>query len=190
MSAFFSVLLLLQINSLVLENDYVRVHRNDAPCASAEAECGDRVIVALGTMNFEGSEMRRGDVRVFSPGESYSAPQDGEFVEVVVKTERPDVRTPAEIITVENYNVILYEGERYRVMEGRLRPGDARARHSHNQRLIIVLNRTRLRQQTEGQPEVLSDFIPDNISFGEPVIHVMENVGNQSLRNIVIELKP
>ncbi len=100
------------------------------------------------------------------------------------------MRIPEETITVENYNVILHEGERFRVMEGRLRPGDGQERHSHNQRVIIVLNRTRLHQQSEGESEFFSDFVPDVISFREPLIHAMENVGGEMLRNIVVELKP
>ncbi len=61
---------LLQAHGVALENEYVRVMRDAAPCASATAPgCGDRVIVALGEMELRwGSsrrEMTRGDVAVY-----------------------------------------------------------------------------------------------------------------------------
>jgi quercetin dioxygenase-like cupin family protein len=185
-----SALLLLQIPSPVLENDYVAVHKNAAPCASAQSQCGDRVIVALGTISFEGSQMQRGEVRIFNADESYAKPQGGEFVEVVLKTDRPPVMTSAETIVPDNYNVILHEGKRFRVIEGRLRPGDTRDRHTHNQRLIVYINATRLRQWPDGEPERIVDFIADNINFAEPTTHRLENIGSDSVRNIVIEFKP
>ena len=190
MTTLFSLLVLLQGNSTVLENAYVRVLKNDAGCMVASSECGDRVIVALGEITFEETRMQRGDVRVFGPGESYTRPQGEDFLEVWVKSPRPPVRVPPETILIDNYNVILHEGARFRVIEGRLRPGDARPRHSHNQRVIIVIGRTRLLQTPEEGPKFFADFIPDDISFGEPLIHAMENVGGENLRNIVVELKP
>lgn len=190
MNSLIAVLLLIQTPSPILENDYVAVHRNDAPCASAESRCGDRIIVALGAIDFEGEGMQRGDVRVFSSNETYRPPEDGEFVEVVLKLDRPDVRTAAETIVPDHYNVMRHEGERFRVIEGRLRPGDTRERHTHDQRVIIYLNSTRLRQWPDGEPERFTDLTADNIVFSEPTTHAMENVGNAPVRNIVIELKP
>ena len=190
MNAILSALILFQISTPVVENDYIAVHKNAAPCASAHSQCGDRVIVALGTISFEGSQLQRGDVRVFDANQSYSGPSGGEFLEVALKPGRPRVRTPAETIIPENYNVILHEGERFRVIEGRLRPGDTRDRHTHNQRVIIYINATRLRQWPDGEPERTVDFIADNIRFSEPTTHRLENIGSESVRNIVIELKP
>ena len=190
MNTLFYLLLLLQTNSPILDNDYVRVLKTDVGCGVASSECGDRVIVALGEITFNGETMQRGDVRVFSPRESYRRPQGEGFLEVALKNPRPQLKLPPETIYIENYNLILHEGERFRVIEGRLRPGDNRPRHSHNQRVIIVLSRTRLHQQPDGGPEFFSDFVPDDVSFGEPLIHAMENVGEGMLRNIVVELKP
>ena len=48
--------------SPLLENDFVRVNRNSAPCAGGAASCGDRVLVALGTIELSGQKMERGDI--------------------------------------------------------------------------------------------------------------------------------
>jgi hypothetical protein len=58
----------------LLENDFVRVFRNRAPCAAGTASCGDRVVVALGSMEGSGQKMERGDIKVFQTGEKYSPP--------------------------------------------------------------------------------------------------------------------
>ncbi len=42
------------VSAQPLDNDYVRVTRNAAPCATASpSTCGERVLVALGPIRFE-----------------------------------------------------------------------------------------------------------------------------------------
>jgi hypothetical protein len=186
------VVFLLQAVGAALENDYVRVSRDAAPCASATAPgCGDRVIVALGDVQLRSGRSRRnlkrGDIAVFAAGSSYEAPK-GAFFEVAFKPNHPPIESSREIIPPAK-NAILYDGKEFFVFEERLGVGDIRARHSHNQRVVIQLNRTRLRQWPEGQAEVVRDIEPDRPTFNPPVIHTVENVGNLPLRGIVIEFK-
>ncbi|PYT03805.1 MAG: hypothetical protein DMF60_17240 [Acidobacteria bacterium] len=184
---------LLQTPSPALENDYVRVMRDAAPCASARLPgCGDRVIVALGAteLRFGKShrKMTRGDIAVFKPGESYEPPT-GSYFEVNIKPNHPPVQSPREIIPPEK-NAIRYDGKRFFVFEERLAVGDTRARHSHSQRVVMQLNRTRLQQWPDGQPEIFVDIVPDRAAFNPPVIHTAKNIGDAPLRGIVIEFKP
>ena len=165
---------------VVLENEHVRVTRNAAPCASAGAGCGDRVIVTLG-----GEE--RGRVRVFQRGERYDPPA-GEFLEVTIKPERPPVKSPTVLIPPDK-NSIVYDGDDFFIFEEKLDSGDTRARHSHRERVVIVINKTRLQQWPDGAPELFRDQIPDDVRFNPPVVHVVKTVGDQPLRNIVIEFK-
>jgi hypothetical protein len=184
---------ILSLDATVLDNDYVRVVRGGAPCAAADEGCGDRVLVALGPTELpvEGKirRMDRGEIAVFEAGRKYVPPSRGDYAEVAFKTNRPRVRSPAELIAPEK-NAVLYDGARLFVFEEKLDPGDVRERHSHSQRVVIVLNETRLQQWPEGSPEIFKDQVPDTIKFNEPVIHVVKNVGAKPLRNIVIELKP
>lgn len=184
----FALLLLAQASAVVLENEYVRVTKNAAPCAIASAQCGDRVVVALGDLILEGRPMTRGDVAVFKAGERYRPPGDGAFAEVAIKPAHPPVQSPPETIAPDK-NSILYDGDRFFVFEEKLDPGETRARHSHSQRVVIVLNDTRLQQWPDGQPELFKDQVPGEIKFNEPVVHVVKTVGTRPLRNIVIELK-
>jgi hypothetical protein len=184
---------LLQAQTPALENEYVRVMRDVSPCASASAPgCGDRVIVALAPLELRFGKtrrkMNRGDIAVFKPGESYEPPTGGAFFEVAIKANHPPVQSPRELIPPEK-NAIRYDGEQFFIFEERLAPGDTRTRHSHSQRVVMQLNRTRLQQWPEGAPEVFLDVVPDRATFNPPVIHTVKNVGGAPLRGIVIEFK-
>lgn len=179
--------------SAALDNPYVRVHRDAAPCATASASCVERVIVALGPTelraNGSAKTLVRGQIAAFAKGESYSVPTGGPYFEVAFKPTRPAVQSPKEIIAPDK-NAIVHDAERYFVFEERLDPGDTRARHSHSQRVVIQLNKTRLQQWPDGEAELVRDILPDGVAFNAPVIHVVKNVGELPLRGIVIELKP
>jgi signal peptidase I len=191
---FLLAICLIQAHTVALENDYVRVTRDAAPCASATTPgCGDRVIVALGEIELQTGKSRRkmtrGDIAVFKPGESYEQPTGGPFFEVTFKPNRPPVESPREIIPPEK-NAMRYEGERFFIFEERLDPGDTRARHSHSQRVVVQLNQTRLQQWPDGEQAITREIIPDRAAFNAPVIHTVKNVGDAPLRGIVIEFKP
>ena len=177
-----------------LENEYVRVTRDAAPCAAAApSTCGERVLVALGPIRFEQygqpRQLDRGQIAVFRWNESYTAPMTGSFVEVSIKQDRPRVQAPPVLIPPEK-NELLYDSEAFFVFEERLPPGETRARHSHSQRVVIVLNDTKLQQWPDGQPEVFRTEVADDVKFNQPVTHIVKTIGDKPLRNIVIELKP
>ncbi len=179
--------------ALALDNDYVRVTRNAVTCPHAEMPgCGDRVIVVLDDIEiFVGYAKRkfsRGDIMVFER-ERVLPPPVGKFFEVVIKPDHPPVLSPPEIITPEK-NAMLYEGEHFFVFEEKLAPGDTRARHSHSQRVVIQLNKTRLQQWPDGEPEKFVEVPVEQPGFSPPVIHVVKNVGDAPLFGIVIEFKP
>jgi len=187
------LVLLLPATALALDNDYVRVTRNAASCPQANMPgCGDRVIVALDDVEvFVGYAKRnltRGEIVVFERERGFPPPI-GEFFEVVIKPDHPPVRSPPEIIAPEK-NTMLYDGERFFVFEEKLAPGDTRARHSHSQRVVIQLNKTRLQQWPDGEPEKFVEIPVEQPSFSPPVIHVVKNVGGTALFGIVIEFKP
>lgn len=177
-----------------LDNDFVLVTRDHAVCAAAAArQCEHRVIVALEEIDLESGSSRqrleRGDVAVFGPADSYAIPPGGGFFEVVIKPGHPRAIAPAERIEPDK-NALRYDGEDFFIFEEKLEPGDTRARHSHSQRVVIQLNRTRLQQWPDGAPELFVETVPERPSFSPPVIHKVRNVGGVPLRGIIIEFKP
>jgi len=177
-----------------IDNEYVRVTIDQAPCAAASPSvCGERELVALGPIRFEQygqpRTLDRGQIAVFRWNESYTAPMTGHFVEVSIKQDRPKAQAPAALIPPEK-NALLYDGESFFVFEERLPPGETRARHGHSQRVVIVLNDTKLQQWPDGGAEVFRTEVADDVKFNQPVVHVVKTIGDKPLRNIVIELKP
>lgn len=186
--------LLLQSAALVLENDFVRVSKDAASCAKANPSiCGDRVIVALSDVELRVGEaarkLRRGDAAVVSASEPYTPPASGSFFEVVIKPNHPHATATREIIPPAK-NTIRFDGPRYVVFEEHLAVGDTRPRHSHSERVVIQLNKTRLEQKPDDGPMVVREIEPDRAAFNAPVIHTAKNVGARPLRGIVIEFKP
>ena len=173
----------------LLENDSVRVFKNGAPCANGPASCGERVVVALGSIELNNQKMERGEVRVFKPGESYSAPAGGDYLEVAIKPDHPPVILASKQTPPPPQNKILYEDKQLFVFEENLPVGVTSAEHSHNQRVAIFLNRTKVQQWTDGKMEI-RELVPDLVTFREAVVHVSKCVGDVPIRNILIELKP
>lgn len=178
---------------IVLENAYARVSRNQAACAASGPGCEDRVLVALSDLVLEtptgpARRMSRGEVAVFRAGASYAAPRAGEFFEVVLKRNHPAVESTPVRIAPEK-NSLLFDSPEFFVFEEKLDPGETRARHSHSQRVVVVINETRLQQWPDGAAELLRNQVPDDVRFNPPVVHVVKNVGERPLRNIVMELK-
>jgi hypothetical protein len=176
-----------------LENDYVRVSKDEAPCAQAGTSgCAERVIVAMGDIQLRFGKvlraMKRGEIAVFRADESYRAPESGPYYEVALKANRPPVKSPPEIIPPAK-NTIVYEGDKFFIYEERLAPGDTRERHSHSQRIEIRINQgPLLRQIIDGKSAPQEP--PAVVNFREPIIHAVTNVGDMPLWNFILEFKP
>jgi hypothetical protein len=182
--------------SPLLENDFVRVFRNSAPCAAGAASCGDRIVVALGSIEVSGQKMERGDVKIFKTGEKYAPPKSGEYLEVVIKPGHPKVAALPAGTPPAPANKVLYDGKEFTIFEEKMEPGELSSGHSHNQRLAIFLNRTQVQQWTNywqrepsGESET-RELIPDQVTFRPAVAHISKDVGIVPIRNILIEFKP
>jgi len=186
-----AALLLLQAipASTLLENDFVRVFKNSAPCAAAAASCGDRVVVALGPVEVNGQKLQRGDVKVFKTGERYSPPKSGDFLEVAIKPAHPKVMPPAPGTPPPPGNKVLYDGKDFTVFAEKMQPGEYAAPHSHNQRLAIFLNDTMVQQWTDGKEET-RELMPDFVTWRPAVVHASKDVGKLPISNLLIEFKP
>jgi hypothetical protein len=192
MIALFFTLLAQIAGPVPVDNAYVRVTRNQAPCAPRSAGCGRRIIVALGPVRLTGGSaprsLTRGDVVVFEGRDSYAV-EGGSFLEVAVKDGHPRATRPAGYVPPQK-NAVLYDGDDFFIFEERLEPKDTRPRHGHGQRLVVVINDTRLQQWQDDGQEIFKNQVPDDVHFNEPVAHKVTNVGANPLRNIVIEFKP
>ena len=191
MISILATLLLLQTmpTSPVVDNEYIRVSKGSAPCAAAGASCGDRVVVALGSVEVNGQKMERGDIKVFKAGEHYTAPKSGNYLEVAIKADHPKVAPPAAGTPPPPGNEVLYDSSDFTVFAETMQPGEFSPAHSHNVRLAIFLNDTMVEQWTNGKDET-RELVPDTVTWRPAVVHASKDVGKVPIRNILIEFKP
>lgn len=178
---------------VVLENEYVRVTRDGTSCSGTQAaECADRVIIALDALELAPGgpsyKLARGGIAVFGVHDDHAMPA-GHYFEVAIKKRHPPALAPRERIAPEK-NSFLHEGADYFVFEEKLAPGDTRPRHSHSQRVVVQLERARLQQWPDGEPDKVVETVPDKPVFSAPVVHVVKNIGDAPLRGIIVEFKP
>jgi hypothetical protein len=175
--------------SPLVENEFVRVFKNSAPCAAAAPGCGERVLVALESVEVNGQKLQRGDIKVFKSGERYSAPKAGDFLEVAIKPSHPKALPPAAGTPPPPGNKVLYDAPDFTVLAEKMQPGEYAAPHSHNVRLAIFLNRTMVQQWTDGKEET-RELVPDTVTWRPAVVHASKDVGTVPIRNLLIEFKP
>ena len=177
-----------------IENDYVRVSRNSAPCATAAAgTCEDRVILAMADLTLTAGgktrQMKRAEVAVFSAGQSYTLPAGGGYFEIAVKPNHPPVHAPAERIAAPK-NLALFTGKTFFIYEDILPVGESRTRHSHAQRVEIRINTGPMLRQQVWRDAVVVHTEPAIVHWREPVIHIVHNIGDTPLRNFILEFIP
>ena len=178
---------------IALENDYVLVSRNTAPCATAApGRCEDRVVLAMGDIELRSAgnsrSMKRGQVAVFKGGESYDQPS-GAYFEVAIKPNHPPVKSPPELIPPPK-NMMVFDGAKFFIYEEKLEPGDTRPRHSHSQRVEIRLNNGPMLHQWVYRDGNVTESEPAIVNWREPMIHMVKNVGDLPLRNFILEFQP
>ncbi len=179
------------MDSIAFENEYVTVLRNSS--LEHQDDFTARVIIALSDMtmlrNTKEYALHRGSVTVIPSDEMVRQPE-GEYFEINIKKDHPPLTEPEQWIEPQ-MNTMLYQDDQFRVFEERLPPGGERALHSHAQRLVVRLNDVRLtdpRTNPEGTPGG-GRQVPNTVKFAEPVVHVVKNLSDIPLFNIVIEFK-
>ena len=193
-SAWLLALALAPMPAQAVDNEFVRITRDAAPCAAAGTPgCGARVFVALSECELQSGgavrTLERGDVAVFGAGDSYVAPLSGSYFEVAIKPDHPASASPAEIIAPASARRSPTRSEERLVGEERTSRG-TRSRHKNSQRVVIQLNAAKLRQWPDGKPVLELETAVDRAGFSPPVIHVVENIGQVPLRGVIIEFRP
>ena len=184
----------MQYDKVALDNAYVTVSRDQAPCAKAAAgRCEDRVVLAMGDIEIATGarkrRLKRGQIAIYKAGDSYEAPTGGPYYEVAIKPGHPPVKSPPEIIPPPK-NLIVHQGAKFFIYEERLAGGDTRPRHSHSQRVEIRLSNGPMLHQWVWQGDKVAESEPSRVNWREPIIHEVRNIGDAPLRNFILEFMP
>ena len=182
-------------NSPVLENRFLIVNKNKTTSYNVnDSIISDRVIVALTDVKIKSSKGKinlvRRECAVFHFVESFEI-MKGEYFEISIKKNHPKPIQP-KVWYEPTKNKSVFENEDFRIFKEQLGAGEERAFHSHLERLVVRLNKVQLtdpRFFPKGQ-EGVGIQEPNTVKFAEPVEHVVKNLSNIPLFNIVLEFKP
>ena len=96
----------------------------------------------------------------------------------------------ADMLKVAPHNTkVLFENDRVRVLETRIKPGDALPKHSHPPRVNYFLNPLKERITYEGKPPQEFTRKAGDVAYSEAVTLEVVNTGTTEGHNIVVELK-
>lgn len=182
----------LHADSVALENAFVKVMRHSTSGFSENGSVfSKRIIVALTDTKIKSKNgnktLKRGEVAVFQTGEKYNI-EKGDYFEISIKKNHPTPKGPDKWIEPTKNNIV-YNDDEFRIFEERLEPGDTRELHSHAQRIVVRLNEVQLtdpRFKPNGTPGG-GIQVPNTVRFAEPMTHVVKNLSQIPLFNIIIE---
>lgn len=95
---------------------------------------------------------------------------------------------PVKVAAPDIYKQI-FENERVRVLDVRLKAGDKIAKHSHPDHFVYVLDPGKLRISKPDGTSSEADFQVGQVVWIPAETHWAENIGSTELHAIVVELK-
>ena len=91
-------------------------------------------------------------------------------------------------VAPDSYKVVL-ENDQVRVLEVRIKQGAKSEMHSHPRSVAICINEQRLRFTFPNGKSEDADLKRGQAVWLDGISHVVENVGNEDVRSLVVELK-
>ena len=81
------------------------------------------------------------------------------------------------------------ENSRVRVLEATIKPGDKEKTHSHPAYVIYVIEGGKFRNHAVDGTATDGEFKTGDVIYRDPVTHWAENIGNTTIRLVLVELK-
>ena len=81
------------------------------------------------------------------------------------------------------------QNERVRVLEATLKPGDKEQTHSHPAYVIYVIAGGKFRNHATDGTVTDGEFKTGDVIYRDPVTHWAENIGDTTIRLVLVELK-
>lgn len=100
-----------------------------------------------------------------------------------VLPEQDPAKVNAKFITVK------LDNPRVRVFEAVLKPGEKEALHSHPSTVVYIIDGGKLRNHAADGTVAEAELRAGETLYRDPLTHWAENVGNTTIRLVVVELK-
>lgn len=100
-----------------------------------------------------------------------------------VTPEQDAAKVNAKYITVK------LDNPRVRVFETKVQPGEKEAMHSHPASVIYVIEGGKLRNHASDGTVTEAEVKAGEVFYRDPLTHWAENIGNTTIRLVLMELK-
>ena len=103
--------------------------------------------------------------------------------DVNVSREQDPVVVNAKTITMK------LDNSRVRVLDVTVKPGEKEQTHSHPAYVVYVIEGGKIRNHAANGTVTEAEFKAGDVFFRDPPTHWAENIGNTTIRLVVVELK-
>lgn len=84
---------------------------------------------------------------------------------------------------------VIFENNRVRVLELRLKPGESEGQHTHPDYVLYALTDYRVKNTSADGTVRVFDRKRGDVFWGKPVTHGGENIGETEVHALIVELK-
>ena len=107
----------------------------------------------------------------------------------IARSDASVTRTQDPLIVNSKTIALKLENPRIRVLEATLKPGDKEQTHSHPAYLIYVIEGGKFRNHATDGTVSDGEFKTGDVIYRDAVTHWAENIGNTTIRLVLVELK-
>jgi quercetin dioxygenase-like cupin family protein len=93
------------------------------------------------------------------------------------------------VIVNSNKIALKLDNARVRVLEATLKPGDKEKTHSHPTYIVYVIEGGKVRNHASDGTVSEAEFKKGDVLYRDPLTHWAENIGNTTIRLVLVELK-
>jgi beta-alanine degradation protein BauB len=107
----------------------------------------------------------------------------------IVRSDASVTRTQDPLIVNSKTIGLKLENPRVRVLEATLKPGDKEQTHSHPAYIIYVIEGGKFRNHATDGTVSDGEFKTGDVIYRDAVTHWAENIGDTTIRLVLVELK-
>jgi len=107
----------------------------------------------------------------------------------IARSDASVTRTQDPLVVNSKTIALKLENPRVRVLEATLKPGDKEQTHSHPAYVIYVIDGGKFRNHATDGTVTDGEFKTGDVIYRDPVTHWAENIGDTTIRLVLVELK-
>jgi len=107
----------------------------------------------------------------------------------IARSDASVTRTQDPLVVNSKTIALKLENPRVRVLEATLKPGDKEQTHSHPAYVIYVIEGGKFRNHATDGTVTDGEFKNGDVIYRDPVTHWAENIGDTTIRLVLVELK-